>query len=338
METHTVTKAPAAAAEVRKEAKTQTGREAMATTSKEIWIDGEFRPWADANVHVMTHTLHYGLGVFEGIRAYQGATGNVAVFRLAEHIDRLFDSAKVARMEIPFEPETLVKACLESIRVNDLKDCYLRPLAFYSDGEVGLGAVNPVRVSISSFPWGTYLGKDGLEKGIRAKISTLSRQHLGSNFLRAKICGQYTTSILAKREALREGYQEAIFLDSNGYCTEGTGENLFMIKDGVLKTPPERSAILPGITRNTVLTLARDHAEELGIEIREESFARDELLLADEVFLTGTAAEVTPIREVGGSTIGEGGRGPITTQLQKKYFDAVAGKIDKYRDWLAPVE
>jgi len=301
-----------------------------------IWLDGEFLPWQEAQVHVMTHTLHYGLGVFEGIRAYEN-DGGVAIFRLPEHLQRLEDSARICEMEIPWSRAELTQACLESIRRNRLGSCYLRPLVFHSDGGVGLGAINPVRVAIATFPWGAYLGQDGLEHGIKATVSSFQRQHLGANLLRAKICGQYTTSILAKRLARRQGYEEAIFLDVRGYCCEGSGENLFILSDGVLKTPPGSAPILPGITRDSVLELARSLADELGIRVSEEVFARDELLLADEAFFTGTAAEVTPIREVDGHKIGKGTRGPVTARLQSAFFDVVQGRVPEYSHWLTEV-
>lgn len=301
-----------------------------------IWMDGDFIPWQDAQVHVMTHTLHYGLGVFEGIRAYE-TEGGVAIFRLEEHLQRLEDSARLCEIEVPYSRQQLSEACQESIRRNRLGSCYLRPLIYHAEGGVGLGAINPVRVTIAAFPWGAYLGKDGLEHGIKATVSSFTRQHLGSNLLRAKMCGQYTTSILAKRLARRQGYEEAIFLDSRGYCCEGSGENLFILSDGVLKTPPTSAPILPGITRDSVVQLARSLASDLGIEVREELFARDELLLADEAFFTGTAAEVTPIREIDGHRIGAGDRGPVTEKLQSTYFDVVQGRNPQYSHWLTGV-
>lgn len=299
-----------------------------------IWLDGDLLPWNEANVHILTHTLHYGLGVFEGIRAYRTAGGAIGIFRLHDHIQRLFDSAHCCGMTLPFTVEELEQACRDTIARNGLEDCYLRPLAFYSDGEMGLGAMNPVRVCVAAFPWGAYLGKEGMEKGIRATISSYTRQHSSSALLRAKICGQYTTSILAKRLAKQQGYDEALFVDHQGNLAEGSGENIFLIKHGVLKTPPENAAILPGLTREAVLSIVRKYGADLGLRVAEEHFARDELFLADEVFLTGTAAEITPIRQVDNHRIGEGTRGSLTKSLQEYFFRVVQGKDPAFDHWV----
>jgi len=297
---------------------------------EKIWMDGKLVNWDDAKVHVLTHTLHYGLGVFEGIRCYQCHDGASAVFRLTEHIDRLFYSAIIGMMEIPFSREELCKAVLETLRVNKMKDGYIRPIAFIGDGEMGLYIREyPVRVVIACWPWGAYLGDEGLALGIRAKISSYTRHHVNVAMTKAKICGNYVNSILAKREVIAAGYDEAILLDAEGYVSEASGENIFIVKDGVLKTTPPTS-ILKGITRDAIIELARD----AGIPVAEERFTRDELYIADECFFTGTAAEVTPVREVDDRTIGEGKPGPITKQLQTGFFAAAHGKIEKYKKWL----
>ena len=297
---------------------------------EKIWMDGKLVNWDDAKVHVLTHTLHYGLGVFEGIRCYQCHDGASAVFKLTEHIDRLFYSAIIGMMEIPFSREELCKAVLETLRVNKMKDGYIRPIAFIGDGEMGLYIREyPVRVVIACWPWGAYLGDEGLALGIRAKISSYTRHHVNVAMTKAKICGNYVNSILAKREVIAAGYDEAILLDAEGYVSEASGENIFIVKDGVLKTTPPNS-ILKGITRDAIIELARD----AGIPVSEERFTRDELYIADECFFTGTAAEVTPVREVDDRTIGEGKPGPITKQLQTGFFAAAHGKIEKYKKWL----
>jgi branched-chain amino acid aminotransferase len=297
---------------------------------EKIWMDGKLVNWDDAKVHVLTHTLHYGLGVFEGIRCYLCHDGSSAVFRLTEHIDRLFYSAIIGMMEIPFSREELCKAVVETLRVNKMKDGYIRPIAFIGDGEMGLYIREyPVRVVIACWPWGAYLGDEGLALGIRAKISSYTRHHVNVAMTKAKICGNYVNSILAKREVIAAGYDEAILLDAEGYVSEASGENIFIVKDGVLKTTPPTS-ILKGITRDAIIELARD----AGIPVAEERFTRDELYIADECFFTGTAAEVTPVREVDDRTIGEGKPGPITKQLQTGFFAAAHGKIEKYKKWL----
>ncbi len=309
----------------------------MQPLAKLIWMDGRLRPWEEARVHVMAHTLHYGVGVFEGVRCYAQESGLPAIFRLGDHVDRLIDSARCVGMELPFTRDALLEACRVTVRENGFSDCYLRPIALHADGEPGLGAVNPVSVAVAAFAWGAYLGREGMEKGICATLSSWVRHHAGSAMHRAKISGQYTASVLAKRLAKSNGFDEAIFCDPAGYVCEGTGENLFLVRRGVLKTPPAHAAILPGITRDSVLSMARAMGGELKLEVREEPFARDELFLADELFFTGTAAEITPIREVDHRTIGAGQRGPVTEALQRAFFRAVRGEEPAWRSWLAPV-
>jgi branched-chain amino acid aminotransferase len=302
----------------------------MVEKAKLIWLDGRFIPWEEAQVHILTHTLHYGLGVFEGIRAYHCADGRTALFRLPEHIRRLFDSAHVLQMEIPFSRQEIEEVCTEILRLNGQKEAYLRPLVFVGDGVMGLNpAGNPIRLAVISWKWGTYLGDEGLMKGVRLKTSAFTRHHVRTMMTRTKTVANYVNSILAKREAIQGGYDEAILLDSEGYVSEASGENIFQVRDGLLKTPPVHS-ILPGITRDCILTLARD----LGIPVVEDHFPLDDLYLADEVFLTGTAAEVTPVREVDGRTIGSGKPGPITQQLQEGFFAAVKGRDQRYERWL----
>ena len=296
-----------------------------------IWMDGELVGWDEATTHVLTHTLHYGLGVFEGIRCYDCGDRGSAVFRLQEHIRRLFDSAHICQMEIPFTQEQIVDATLETIRANKLAACYIRPLVFRGDGQMGLYAPDaPVRVSIAAWPWGSYLGDDGLANGIRVKISSFTRHHVNAAMTKAKVCGYYTNSILAKREVVAAGYDEALMLDTEGFVAEASGENIFIVRDGVVTTSP-LTAVLGGITRATLLELA--HAE--GYEVRERRFTRDEVYTADEAFFTGTAAELTPIREVDDRAVGSGKPGPITKRLQERYFAAVRGELPAHDGWLA---
>jgi branched-chain amino acid aminotransferase len=296
-----------------------------------IWLDGKLVAFDEAQVHVLTHALHYGIGVFEGIRAYRTTDGRSAVFRLREHIQRLFDSAHVVLMEIPVPAERLEQACLEVLRSNKLDSGYIRPLAFFGAGALGVGAQNPVRTMVAAWKWGAYLSEEGLKKGIRAKVSSFTRMHVNVQMVRAKISGQYVNSFLATREAAMAGYEEAILLDTEGYVAEGAGENLFIVKNGVLQTPPLSSAVLAGITRDSVLRIARDN----GIPVREEKFTRDTMYLADEMFMTGTAAEVTPVREVDNRRIGKGEPGPVTKRIQEVFFQAVRGEEPRYREWLA---
>lgn len=299
--------------------------------TEKIWLDGQMVPWDSAQVHVLTHALHYGMGVFEGIRAYEGAQGKTAIFRNQEHINRLFRSAHILMMQIPHSPAEIMEACKEVLRVNHLKHGYIRPIAFIGDGEMGLYAINnPIRVAIAAWPWGTYLGEEGLKKGIRAKISSFSRHHINATLNKAKASANYVNSILAKREALKGGYQEAILLDPEGYVAEATGENIFIVQKGIVKTTPTGASILDGITRDSVVTVLKDQK----IEVAEQKFTRDELYLADEVFLTGTAAEITPVREVDDRMIGSGKPGPITQKIQETFFSIVKGENKKYESWL----
>jgi branched-chain amino acid aminotransferase len=296
------------------------------------WLDGALVEAADAHVPLMAYTLHYGLGVFEGIRAYDGATGP-AVFRLREHIERLFRSAKLVRMDVPFTVDAVVQGVLDTLGQNGLRAGYVRPLAFIDDGKRGLGAMNNrVRVGIAVWPWGAYLGDEGMQRGIKCQIASVVRMSARSFLPKGKICGQYVNSILAKRLALLGGYDEAILLDEQGFVAEASGENIFVVKNGALVTPPKSAPILEGITRDSVIQLAR----EIGVEVVEQSFTRELLFAADEIFLCGTAAEVTPVREVDGHSIGGGGRGPVTERLQRTYLDAVTGRLPSRSAWLSP--
>ncbi len=296
-----------------------------------IWVDGEFVPWERAQVHVLTHTLHYGLGVFEGIRCYATNDGRSAVFRLHDHTRRLFASARILSITIPFDEQAIDDACLESIRRNTLRECYIRPLVFLGEGEMGLHATtNPVRVAIAVWPWGSYLGDEGVRHGIRVKTSSFQRFHVNTLMTKAKAVGHYVNSILANQEVRRVGYDEALMLDTDGYVSEASGENLFIVRDGIVKTPPLTS-VLPGITRATLITLLR----ERGHTVVEERFTRDEVYIADEAFFTGTAAEVTPVRELDDRPIGTGKPGPLTASMQEAYFALIRGGDPRHRDWLA---
>ncbi|MGB9627871.1 MAG: branched-chain amino acid transaminase [Thermodesulfobacteriota bacterium] len=302
----------------------------MVQKVEKIWMDGKFVPWEDANIHILTHSLHYGLAVFEGIRCYLCHDGKSAVFRLRDHIDRLFDSAQIGDLKIPFSKREITEACKETLRVNRLKEGYIRPIVFIGEGVMGVyPGDNPIHVSIITWSWGTYLGEGAIEKGIRVKVSSYTRHHVNVMMTKAKICGNYVNSVLAKREAMRLGYDEALMLDTEGYVSEASGENIFMVKNGVLKTTPLTS-ILPGITRDSVIQIARSKK----IPILEERFTRDELYTAHEAFFTGTAAELTPIREVDDRMIGDGKPGPITKELQSAFFNVVKGKDPEFREWL----
>ena len=294
-----------------------------------IWFDGEMVPWREAKVHVLTHTLHYGMGVFEGIRAYKTKQGT-AIFRLTEHTRRLFNSAQILGISIPYDQETINEACRAAVRDNGLESAYIRPLVFYGSEGMGLRADNlRVHVIIAAWHWGTYLGADGIEKGIRIHTSSYTRHHVNITMCKAKAVGNYMNSMLALQEALACGYDEALLLDTEGYVAEGSGENIFLVRDGIIYTP-EVTSTLEGITRATLFTFA----QELGLTIREKRISRDEVYIADEAFFTGTAAEVTPIRELDGRTIGTGTRGPLTERLQRLYFDMVQGNHTTHQDWL----
>jgi branched-chain amino acid aminotransferase len=305
----------------------------MSLKTEKIWLDGDLVRWEDAKVHVLSHALHYGTGYFEGIRCYALADGRSAIFRLAEHMRRLADSGKILGFPLPYTEAQLSQATLEVIRANQLKECYIRPLAFVGLGELGLYAPkNPVNVCIAVWPWGAYLGDEGIRNGIRAKVSSYTRHHVNVMMTKSKSTGNYINSVLAKHEVKKAGYDEAIMLDAEGYVSEASGENIFMVRDGKIKTTPLTS-ILPGITRDSIITLARDK----GYTVLEERFTRDELYTADEAFFTGTAAELTPIREVDDREIGAGRRGPITEDVQVTFFDVIKGKNRKYENWLTYV-
>jgi branched-chain amino acid aminotransferase len=295
-----------------------------------IWLDGKFVGWDEAMVHVCTHTIHYGWGVFEGIRCYKCHDGKSAILMLDAHMERLYDSCLIADLKIPFEKQELTQVCKEIVKLNGFEECYIRPVVFVGDDQLGLYVKNPrVRVSIIAWVWGAYLGDEGLQKGIRAKVSSFTRHHVNSGMTKAKIAGNYVNSILAKREVVALGYDEAIMLDTEGYVSEASGENIFIVKKGRIKTTPLTS-ILPGITRAAAVSLAR----YMGFTVTEERFTRDELYLADECFFTGTAAEVTPVREVDGRVIGLGKPGPVTVQIQKKFFETARGMHPEYHKWL----
>lgn len=294
-----------------------------------IWFDGEMMPWREAKIHVLTHSLHYGMGVFEGIRAYKTERGT-AIFRLPEHTRRLFDSAHILKMSLRYDKETLNQAICETVRANNLESAYIRPICFYGSEGMGLRADNlQVHTVVAAWQWGTYLGQEGIENGIRIRTSSYTRHHVNISMCKAKATGNYINSMLALQEALACGYDEALLLDAEGYVAEGSGENIFLVRDNVIYTPDLTSA-LAGITRATIFTLA----EEVGLKICEKRLTRDEVYIADEAFFTGTAAEVTPIRELDGRTIGNGIRGPITEHLQKLYFDVVHGRHIAHKNWL----
>lgn len=298
-----------------------------------IWMDGQLIDWRDAKVHVLTHTLHYGCGAFEGVRAYQTEQGT-AIFRLQEHTQRLFNSAKILRMQIPFSQQQLNEAQQQVVRENKLSSAYIRPLIWVGSKKLGISPKgNTVHAMVAAWNWGAYLGEDGLKKGIRIKTSSYTRHHVNITMTQAKTVSNYTNSILANMEATDDGYDEALLLDNAGFVSEGAGENVFVIKDGVVYTPDLSAGALNGITRNTVLHIAKD----LGLELVQKRITRDECYIADEMFFTGTAAEVTPIRELDRIQIGQGQRGPVTEKIQNAFFDIVAGRNPKYAHWLTPV-
>ena len=301
----------------------------MADRDGVIWYDGKMVPWRDANTHVLTHSLHYGLSVFEGLRAYDSARGT-AIFRLGEHLDRMYRSAHIYLMKIPFDRETLIEAAKATVRENGLASCYVRPIAFYGSEKMGVSPKGAqVHVAIAAWPWGAYLGADGIEKGIRVKTSSFARHHVNVTMARAKVASTYANSILANLEATQDGYDEALLLDVDGFVAEGAGENLFIVRDGKI-FEPEISSALVGITRDTVIRLAHS----LGIEVVSKRLTRDDIYIADEAFFTGTAAEVTPIRELDNRTIGSGTRGPLTAKLQSMFFDVVNARDERHLDWL----
>jgi len=304
----------------------------MADRDGEIWMDGQFVDWREANIHVLTHTLHYGMGIFEGVRCYETGSGS-AIFRLKDHTQRLLNSAKIFQMNIGYSKEELMQAQLETVRRNELKSCYIRPIVWIGSERLGIATNNnKIHMAIAAWPWGAYLGEEGLAKGIRVKTSSFTRHHVNVSMVRAKASGYYINSILAHQEVCGMGYDEALLLDTEGYVSEGAGENLFIVKSGRLFTP-DLASCLDGITRDSVMTIAKD----FGIEIVEKRITRDEIYCADEAFFTGTAAEVTPIRELDDRSIGEGQRGPITEKIQACFFEAVSGRTPKYQSWLSPI-
>ncbi|HTP94489.1 MAG TPA: branched-chain amino acid transaminase [Burkholderiales bacterium] len=304
----------------------------MADRDGYIWYDGKMVPWRDATTHVLTHTLHYGMGVFEGVRAYKTGRGT-AIFRLQEHTDRLLRSAHINGMKLPYDRQTLMDAQREVVRANQLESCYLRPIAFYGSEAMGINtSKSSVHVAIAAWPWGAYLGPEAIEQGIRVKTSSFVRHHVNVTMCRAKSVGTYMNSILANQEAVQDGYDEALLLDVDGFVAEGSGENIFLVRQGKLYEP-ELTSALEGITRDAVITLAG----EIGVPVIAKRITRDEVYVADEAFFTGTAAEVTPIRELDNRQIGSGRRGPVTEKLQKLFFDCVNGKTERHADWLTPV-
>ena len=305
----------------------------MSDRDGKIWMDGQLVEWRDAKIHVLSHTLHYGCGVFEGVRAYKTERGT-AIFRLPEHTERLFNSAKILRMKIPFSPTQVAEAQREVVRVNRLESCYLRPLAWIGDKKLGVSPKgNTIHLMIAAWPWGAYLGEEGLKRGIRVKTSSYTRHHVNITMTQAKAVSNYTNSILANMEATDDGYDEALLLDPSGFVSEGAGENLFVIKNGVVYTPDLSAGALNGITRNTVFAICQD----LGLQLVEKRITRDEVYICDEAFFTGTAAEVTPIRELDRIELGSGSRGPITEKIQAAFFDIVNGRNPKYAEWLTRV-
>ena len=305
----------------------------MADRDGVIWYDGKMVPWREATTHVLTHTLHYGMGVFEGVRAYKTDKGT-AIFRLREHTDRLFNSAHIFGMKMPFDKATLMEAQKAAVRENKLESGYIRPLAFYGAEAMGISAKTlSTHIIVAAWPWGAYLGQEALEKGIRVKTSSFTRHHVNINMCRAKSVSTYTNSILSHQEAAHDGYDEALLLDVDGYVAEGSGENIFIVKNGKLYTP-DMTSCLEGITRASIIELA----SEIGVQVVEKRITRDEVYCADEAFFTGTAAEVTPIRELDNRIIGEGGRGPVTEKLQARFFDAVMGRSPHHTGWLTLVK
>ena len=305
----------------------------MSDRDGKIWMDGQMEEWRDAKIHVLSHTLHYGCGAFEGVRAYNAVNGT-AIFRLKEHTERLFNSAKILRMKIPYTLDEVMQAQLDVVKANKLESCYLRPLTWIGDKKLGVSPKgNTIHLMIAAWPWGAYLGEEGMKRGIRVKTSSYTRHHVNITMTQAKAVSNYTNSILANMEVTDEGYDEALLLDSSGFVSEGAGENIFVVKDGVVYTPDLSAGALNGITRNTVLHICKD----LGLELVQKRITRDEVYIADEAFFTGTAAEVTPIRELDRIELGTGSRGPITEKIQTAFFDIVNGRNPKYAAWLSKV-
>ncbi|MFC3146228.1 branched-chain amino acid transaminase [Piscinibacterium candidicorallinum] len=306
----------------------------MADRDGKIWMDGQMVEWRDAKIHVLTHTLHYGCGAFEGVRAYQQPDGGAAIFRLQEHTERLFNSGKILRMKIPFTVDEVMQAQKDVVRANNLPSCYIRPLIWIGSEKLGVSPKgNKVHIMVAAWAWGAYLGEEGLKRGIRVKTSSYTRHHVNITMTQAKAVSNYTNSILANMEATEDGYDEALLLDPSGFVSEGAGENLFVIKGGKVYTPDLSAGALNGITRNTIFAICQD----LGIPLIEKRITRDEVYICDEAFFTGTAAEVTPIRELDRVQIGQGSRGPITEKIQTAFFDIVNGRNPKYASWLAKV-
>jgi branched-chain amino acid aminotransferase len=301
--------------------------------AKQIWMDGRLVAWDDAKVHVLTYTLHYGLGAFEGIRCYRCTNGRSAIFRLNEHVERLWQSVRILGIESPYSAQDIAKACLETVRANELAECYIRPLIYVGEGEMGLTAFrNPIHLAVAAWPWGSYLGDEGLKNGIRVRTSSFQRYHVNTLMTKSKAVGHYVNSILASMEARSGGYDESLMLDVDGYAAEGCGENLFIVREGRVKTPPI-ATVLEGVTRSAAMRLLR----ERGIDVIEERFTRDEVYIADEAFFTGTAAEITPIRSLDDRTIGAGKPGPVTQQLQTDYFAVIRGERRELESWLSYV-
>jgi len=305
----------------------------MSDRDGKIWMDGQLVDWRDAKIHVLSHTLHYGCGAFEGVRAYN-TVGGTAIFRLREHTERLFNSAKILRMKIPYSFEQVVEAQREVVRVNQLESCYIRPLVWIGSEKLGVSPKgNTIHLMVAAWPWGAYLGEEGMRQGIRVKTSSYTRHHVNITMTQAKAVSNYTNSILANMEALDDGYDEAMLLDASGFVSEGAGENLFIIKKGVVYTPDLSAGALNGITRDTIFAICSD----LGLTLKEKRITRDEVYISDEAFFTGTAAEVTPIRELDRVELGSGSRGPITEKIQAAFFDIVNGRNPKYAEWLSKV-
>ncbi len=306
----------------------------MSDRDGKIWMDGRLVDWRDAKIHVLSHTLHYGCGAFEGVRAYKTASGATAIYRLQEHTERLFNSAKILRMKIPFTPEQVMQAQRDVVRENKLESCYLRPLTWIGDQKLGVSPKgNTIHLMVAAWPWGAYLGEEGLQRGIRVKTSSYTRHHVNITMTQAKAVSNYTNSILANMEVTDEGYDEALLLDANGFVSEGAGENVFVVKNGTVYTPDLSAGALNGITRNTIFHICKD----LGLPLVEKRITRDEVYISDEAFFTGTAAEVTPIRELDRLEIGSGRRGPMTEKIQSAFFDIVSGRNPAYQHWLTAV-